>query len=215
MTDMAPFRKALILCAAAICAISLTACDNQNLKESLARIKEIPVDDSGQGANKSADADAKSLSKEDVQLVVNTAKDLTVGKGGLLHDGDGPIARPKVRIAIVDPLKMPTEANAPLETEVPVSPPAPQPVTKVVTTRGNRVIQIGSFGSAEAAQNAWLGLQARYPGVEQYHPVYQKITTASGKSMVRLKVGPVASEDQAHSLCLQLDIRDSWCSKAS
>ena len=59
-----------------------------------------------------------------------------------------------------------------------------------------RVIQIGSFGSAEAAQNAWLGLQARYPGVEQYHPVYQKITTASGKSMVRLKVGPVASEDQ-------------------
>ncbi|WP_303832033.1 SPOR domain-containing protein [Asticcacaulis taihuensis] len=211
MTDMAPFRKALILCAAAMCAASLTACDNQNLKESLARIKEIPVDDSG--ANQSADA--KSLSKEDVQLVVNTAKDLTVGKGGLLRDGDGPIARPKVRIAIVDPLKMPTEANAPLETEVPASEPAPQPVTTVVTTRGNRVIQVGSFGSAEAAQNAWLGLQARYPGVEQYHPVYQKITTASGKSMVRLKVGPVASEDQAHSLCLQLDIRDSWCSKAS
>lgn len=211
MTDMAPFRKALILCAAAICAISLTACDNQNLKESLAKIKEIPVDDSGA----SNSADAKSLSKEDVQLVVNTAKDLTVGKGGLLHDGDGPIARPKVRIAIVDPLKMPTEANAPLETGAAASSPAPQPVTTVVTTRGNRVIQIGSFGSAEAAQNAWLGLQARYPGVEQYHPVYQKITTASGKSMVRLKVGPVASEDQAHSLCLQLDIRDSWCSKAS
>ena len=26
------------------------------------------------------------------QLVVNTAKDLSVCKGGLLHDGDGPIA---------------------------------------------------------------------------------------------------------------------------
>ena len=211
MTDLAPFRKALILCAAAICAFSLTACDNQNLKESLARIKEIPVDDSG----KPADAAAKSLSKADVELVVNTAKDLTVGKGGLLHDGNGPIVKPKFKIAIVDPLKMPTEANPPLETGTATSPQAPVPVTTVVTTRGNRVIQIGSFGSAEAAQNAWLGLQARYPGVEQYHPVYQKITTAAGKPMVRLKVGPVASEDQAHSLCLQLDIRDNWCSKAS
>lgn len=215
MTDLAPLRKVFILCAAAMCAGSLTACDNQNLKESLARIKEIPVDDSGQGANKPADADAKSLNREDVELVVNTARDLTVGKGGLLHDGDGPIVKPKFKIAIVDPLKMPTEANAPLETGTAASPAAPVPVATVVTTRGNRVIQIGSFGSAEAAQNAWLGLQARYPGIEQYHPVYQKITTAAGKPMVRLKVGPVASEDQAHSLCLQLDIRDNWCSKAS
>lgn len=211
MTDLAPLRKVFILCAAATLALSLTACDNQNLKESLAKIKEIPVDDSGKPAN----ADAKSLSKEDVELVVNTAKDLTVGKGGLLHDGDGPIVKPKFKIAIVDPLKMPTEANAPMETGAAASSQAPVPVATVVTTRGNRVIQIGSFGSAEAAQNAWLGLQARYPGVEQYHPVYQKITTAAGKPMVRLKVGPVASEDQAHSLCLQLDIRDSWCSKAS
>ena len=212
MTDLAPLRKAFILCAAATLALSLAACDNQNLKESLAKIKEIPVDDSGRPADH---ADAKSVSKEDVELVVNTARDLTVGKGGLLHDGDGPIVKPKFKIAIVDPLKMPTEANASMETGAATSPAAPVPVATVVTTRGNRVIQIGSFGSAEAAQNAWLGLQARYPGVEQYHPVYQKITTASGKAMVRLKVGPVASEDQAHSLCLQLDIRDNWCSKAS
>ena len=216
MTDLAPFRKAFILCAAATLALGLTACDNQNLKESLARIKEIPVDDSG----KPADADAKNLSKEDVQLVVNTAKDLTVGKGGLLHDGDGPIARPKFKIAIVDPLKMPTEASPPLDTGMAplAQSPAPAPVTPataVASPRGNRLIQIGSFGSADAAQNAWLGLQARYPGVEQYHPVYQKITTAAGKPMVRLKVGPVTSEDQAQSLCLQLDIRDNWCSKSS
>ena len=211
MTDLAPFRKVFILCAAAMCAVSLSACDNQNLKESLAKIKEIPVDDSG----KPAGADAKSISREDVELVVNTAKDLTVGEGGLLHDGKGPIVKPKFKIAIVDPLKMPTEANAPMETSAAAAAATPVPVATVVTTRGNRVIQIGSFGSAEAAQNAWQGLQARYPGVEQYHPVYQKITTATGKSMVRLKVGPVTGDEQAHSLCLQLEIRDNWCSKSS
>ena len=217
MTYLAPLRKAFILCAAATLALGMTACDNQNLKESLAKIKEIPVDDSGQGASKPANADAKSLSREDVELVVNTARDLTVNRGGLLHDGDGPIARPKFKIAIVDPLKMPSEEGTPLKTGVENTAQAPvtAPAVATVAAKQGRLIQVGSFGTTDAAQNAWLGLQARYPGVEQYHPVYQKITTASGKSMVRLKVGPVASEDQAHSLCLQLDIRDSWCSKAS
>ncbi len=218
MTDLAPLRKVFILCAAATLALSmslgLTACDNQNLKESLARIKEIPVDDNGKPADH---ADAKSLNREDVELVVNTAKELTVGKGGLLRDGDGPIARPKFKIAIVDPLKMPTEVNAPLKTGVVNAAPAPAaiPVATTITPRSDRLIQVGSFGSTDAAQNAWLGLQARYPGVEQYHPVYQKITTAAGKPMVRLKVGPVTGDDQAQSLCLQLDIRDNWCSKSS
>ena len=212
MTDLAPLRKVFILCAAAMLTLSLVACDNQNLKESLARIKEIPVDDSGKPADH---ADAKSLNREDVELVVNTAKDLTVGKGGLLRDGDGPIARPKFKIAIVDPLKMPTEVNAPLKTGVESTAPVPAPTVAAVAPRGDRLIQVGSFGTTDAAQNAWLGLQARYPGVEQYHPVYQKVTTAAGKSMVRLKVGPVTGDDQAQSLCLQLDIRDNWCSKSS
>lgn len=213
MTYLAPLRKAFILCAAATLALGMTACDNQNLKESLAKIKEIPVDDSGKPAN----ADAKSLSREDVELVVNTARDLTVNKGGLLHDGDGPIARPKFKIAIVDPLKMPTEEGAPLKTGVESAAQAPvtAPAVATVAVKQGRLIQVGSFGTTDAAQNAWLGLQARYPGVEQYHPVYQKVTTAAGKSMVRLKVGPVTGDDQAQSLCLQLNIRDSWCSKAS
>jgi cell division septation protein DedD len=213
MTDYAPLRKALILCAAATLALTLTACDDQNLKESLAKIKEVPVDDGG----KPAGADARSIGREDVELVVNTAKDLTMGEGGLLHDAKGPIIKPQFKIAIVDPLKMPTEANAAADTGLEQSQvkAVPVAVNTVVTTRGNRLIQIGSFGSADAARDAWLGLQARYPGIEQYHPVYQKVTTAAGKPMVRLKVGPVTGEDQAQSLCLQLDVRDRWCSKAS
>ncbi|MDV6333175.1 SPOR domain-containing protein [Asticcacaulis sp. 201] len=251
MTDLAPLRKALILCTAVAVTAGLTACDNRTLTQSLARIKEVPVDARGAPAD---GADAKSISREDVQLVVNTAKDLAVGKGGLLRNGDGPIANPKFKIAIVDPLSLPPGGDSqPLDTGVqgdltarPVAPEAratqvsspqalsPQtlPSQALKDTRAKpaqaiaaneqmqnanasgRLIQIGSFGTADAARDAWQGLQARYPGVEQYKPTYQKITTAAGKPMVRLKLGPVAGEDQAKSLCRQLDIRDNWCAKA-
>ena len=206
MTDPSPFRKAFILCAAVLSAAALTACDSQNLKESLARIKDVPVDASGQPADH---AEARSLNREDVELVVNTAKDLTIGEGGLLRDAKGPLVNPKITIAIVDPLKMPSAMNAPMETGVAASPPA-----VVAASSAGRLIQIGSFGSADAAQNAWKGLQARYPGIEQYRPTYQSITTAAGKPMVRLRVGPVTDDNQAQSLCRQLDIRDNWCAKA-
>ncbi|ESQ82469.1 hypothetical protein AEAC466_17855 [Asticcacaulis sp. AC466] len=241
MTDLAPLRKALILCTAVAVTAGLTACDNRTLTQSLARIKEVPVDARGAPAD---GADAKSISREDVQLVVNTAKDLTVGKGGLLRKGDGPIANPKFKIAIVDPLSLPPGGDSqPLDTGVPgdltarpVAPEAPATqATPPQTTKdirakpaqamaaneqmqnanaSGRLIQVGSFGTADAARDAWQGLQARYPGVEQYKPTYQKITTAAGKPMVRLKLGPVAGEDQARSLCRQLDIRDNWCAKA-
>ena len=241
MTDLAPLRKALILCTAVAVTAGLAACDNRTLTQSLARIKEVPVDARGAPAD---GADAKSISREDVQLVVNTAKDLTVGKGGLLRKGDGPIANPKFKIAIVDPLSLPPGGDSqPLDTGVPgdltarpVAPEAPAtqatppPTTKDIRAKpaqamaaneqmqnanaSGRLIQVGSFGTADAARDAWQGLQARYPGVEQYKPTYQKITTAAGKPMVRLKLGPVAGEDQARSLCRQLDIRDNWCAKA-
>ncbi|MEI9904283.1 MAG: hypothetical protein WDN06_10085 [Asticcacaulis sp.] len=42
---------------------------------------------------------------------------------------------------------------------------------------------------------------------------YQTVTLASGKSMVRLKVGPVAGDSQAEALCGQLGVHDAWCSK--
>ncbi|MGA9658010.1 MAG: SPOR domain-containing protein [Asticcacaulis sp.] len=221
MNDLAPFRKVLFLCAAVVITAGVSGCDSQNLKESLARIKDIQVDDTAKPAD---EASAKSLSAKDVDLVVKTAKDFTVGKDGLLAKGDGPIAHPKFTIAIVDPLKMPTANNAaPLETGVSTTPSVEQataaPVTDSVrpqpeASKAVRQIQVGSFGSADAARTAWSGLLARYPGVEQYSPAYQTVTTADGKTMVRLKIGPVTSDGQAQSLCLQLDIRDNWCAKA-
>lgn len=234
MTQIALFRKAVILCAAVMATASLSACDNSNLGETFAKIKAIQVDDSGQPAD-------KKLTKADVELAVNTAKDLTVGKNGLLQkDASG-----NLQISVVDPLKVPppddgsrldertgvrTFTIAQLEAmralpdvpiaqmaeETPVAAPVPKPVAvvKVADTSVGRLIQVGSFGSTAAAQQAWSSLQSRYPGIARYNPSYQKITTAAGKPMVRLKVGPVSTDGQAKALCGQLDITDAWCSKA-
>ena len=244
MTQIAPFRKAVFLCAAVMAMASLSACDNSNLGETFAKIKSIQVDDSGKPSD-------SKLTKADVQLAVDTAKDLTVGQGGLLHkDGAG-----NLQISVVDPLKVPppddgsrldertgarTYTIAQLEAmralpDVPIADAADQaaaaaPVVKASAVRASvvkvatataamprvdgRLIQVGSFGTVSAAQQAWTNLQARYPGVAHYNPSYQKITTAAGKPMVRLKVGPVSSDGQAKALCGQLDINDAWCSKA-
>jgi hypothetical protein len=50
--------------------------------------------------------------------------------------------------------------------------------------------------------------------VEHYSASYQKIRTAAGRTMVRLRLGPVHTDAQAKALCDQLDIRDIWCHKA-
>ena len=254
MTQIAPFRKAVFLCAAVMAAAAVSGCDNSNLGEAFAKIKSIQVDDKG------VPADSK-LSKADVDLALNTAKDLAVGKDGLLQkDASG-----NLKIAVVDPLKVPppddgarldersnakTYTIAQLEAmralpdlpiaaaadaannDAPVAVVAPPVVRTVVQSRvgqspgnqtqasqgqapvGTRVVQVGSFASVAAAQQAWTSLQARYPGVARYNASYQKITTAAGKPMVRLKVGPVSNDGQAKALCGQLDINDAWCAKA-
>ena len=45
-------------------------------------------------------------------------------------------------------------------------------------------------------------------------PLVISTGTGSGKSLVRLKVGPVKSDAQARGLCDALDVRDSWCARA-
>ncbi len=128
---------------------------------------------------------------------------------------------PDLPIAAVQPTATPVKvsvkapASAPLATprSVPVKPQGVKTVAKTAEPVG-RLVQIGSFGTMNAAQLAWSGLQSKYPAIGRYSPSYQKIVTASGQAMVRLKVGPVADDAQARTLCDRLDIRDNWCVKA-
>jgi hypothetical protein len=77
-----------------------------------------------------------------------------------------------------------------------------------------RSIQVGSFGTMAAAVGALEALKDSHPAVEHYSASYQKIRTAAGRTMVRLRLGPVHTDAQAKALCDQLDIRDIWCHKA-
>lgn len=233
MTDLAPLRKVIFLCAAVTAAGSLTACNDPNLAKTFAEIKAIKVDDGQPGSPSD-----RKLSKQDLELAVNTAKDLTVNKGGLLDNSHGGLP-----IQVVDPLKVPPPDNgAPLDErvgdetadaraaaihdlpDIPIatqgdSRPAPVVRAAVATppvspsAPAGRFVQVGSFGSAASAKSAWASLTQRYPNAGRYSPSYQSVTLASGKTMVRLKVGPVSGDDQAQALCGQLGVQDAWCSK--
>ncbi len=244
MADPVPFRKVIILCTALAAAAGLSACDDRAMDRTFASIQAIQVDARDTAAPEQPED--RKLGPRDVQLAINTAKDLTVNKGGLLDKRNSPS---KLQFAVVDALHMPrTDNNPPLDErvrgvvfdrsyesggdavraaaralpDIPVAEAQLRPmqaVSRAVTTAapdetGPRRIQIGSFGTLSAAQSAWEDLRDRYPGVERYRPAYEKVVTAKGKTMVRLKVGPVADDAQARGLCDHLAIHDAWCAKA-
>jgi hypothetical protein len=86
--------------------------------------------------------------------------------------------------------------------------------TDWVKSDPQRSIQVGSFGTMAAAESALQALKDSHPVVARYSATYQKIKTAAGRAMVRLKLGPVRTDAQAQTLCDQLDIHDTWCHKA-
>ena len=237
MTDFSPLRKAILACAALALTAGLNGCDSkQSLTETLAQLKDEPVDSSPQPQGGAGD---RQIGKKDVDLAINTAKDLTINKGGLLNKDGKPSSG--LQIQIVDPKEQPQADGAPLDErlanqsdglsaaqtaaahdlpDVPIahqasSVPAFLPqrtYASLLPKPAARLVQVGSFSSVAAAQSAWAGLRSHAPG---YSASYQQITTVSGKTMVRLKVGPVKDDSQAQSLCSQLAIRDAWCAKAS
>lgn len=248
MTDPVAFRKVIILCGALAVAASLAGCDDRAMDKTLADIQAIKVDARDPG-NLSSPDDRK-LNTKDISLALQTAKDLTVNKGGLLDRqllGD---TAPKVKIDVIDPLQMSRpQSGAPLDErphgvvfdtgsndarlaaahdlpDIPVAVAAQAGVnTPAVSDAGKPAevasietavhrIQVGSFGTLGAAQAAWQNLLGRYDGLGRFTPAYEKVVTASGKTMVRLKVGPVANPAQARDLCDHLDIHDNWCAKA-
>lgn len=217
MRSMSPVSTllALGLClsGAGLSGCDLPKGDGQDFQRMAARLDEIELD----GKAKEG-AEASAQPEEKLELVFETAKDVAVGEGGLAAHA------PKMQIRIVSPLEMDgPRSGTPLDTGVNETMAAPQlaitsepkPVSKPKTnSAAMKTIQIGSFSSEAGAETAWRDLQARHPGLDQFRPVMQPVTTAQGKAMVRLKLGPVTSPEQAARLCEQLNITDAWCVKA-
>jgi len=115
------------------------------------------------------------------------------------------------------PLPRPVAVSDDTETAQPAEAPRARPETihtDWVKSDARRSIQVGSFGTLAAAESALESLKDTHPAVARYSASFEKITTAAGKALVRLKLGPVHTDAQAQALCDQLDIRDTWCHKA-
>jgi cell division septation protein DedD len=122
------------------------------------------------------------------------------------------------------PAPQPAPEKARFEEDAPSAPPAkravatrsPEPASLPATAgqAAQTLIQIGSFSNIDAARKAWDDLQVRYPVALRYKARFQPITTADGRAMVRLKLGPVAPA-QAAAVCQALAVRDSWCVRSA
>lgn len=77
-----------------------------------------------------------------------------------------------------------------------------------------RLVQLGAFGSRDAAADAWgrirSGAASRY--LADAHPVYEAVQV-NGRSLVRLKV--VAPSAGAAAVCAAARISDPWCTRGA
>ncbi len=108
----------------------------------------------------------------------------------------------------------PTRAIAAPES-VPIAPPAvtikkmtppKAPMASPATSAGWRV-QLGAFGSAEAAQRAWTSLSGNNPALASVSPNYD--ATSSGGA--RLQAGNFQGRSEADALCGKLKATNTPC----
>lgn len=215
--------------------------DGKDFQRMAARLAEIDIEGKGDQASSASESASSATRDEQIQLAFETAKELTTGKDGLLaampKEATGSLIR------VVNPLDMERpDADTPLETgvsaaattrldqtktptELPVKvvpeKVAKAPVLKAAAKPADngieqmvRSVQVGSFSSRAVAEAAWHDLRAKHPGLDNFKPILQPVTAANGQALVRLRIGPVGSPEQAERLCNQLSIQDAWCRKA-
>ena len=90
-------------------------------------------------------------------------------------------------------------------------PPMLRPASLSVPTEG-RTIQLGAYSSPASAQQAWARLRAR-SDLAGLSPVFEEVQV-NGRSLTRLKVGPVSTETAA-AVCRSADVADAWCARNS
>ena len=89
--------------------------------------------------------------------------------------------------------------------------PMLRPASLSVPTQG-RTIQLGAYSSPVGAQQAWARLRAK-SDLAGLSPVFEEVQV-NGRSLTRLKVGPVSTETAA-AVCRSADVADAWCARNS
>ena len=89
--------------------------------------------------------------------------------------------------------------------------PILRPASLSAPTQG-RTIQLGAYSSPAGAQQAWARLRAK-SDLSGLSPVFEEVQV-NGRSLTRLKVGPVSTETAA-AVCRSADVADAWCARNS
>jgi cell division septation protein DedD len=133
---------------------------------------------------------------------------------------------------MVNSMTAETETPAPIKKPVPVRTPAktsssaaPQRVASAIpTTRVNSpspskaaldsgfVVQVSSQKNEASARSTFTSLQSRFPQVlSSYQPSIKAVTLGNRGTYYRVRVGPLASRDEASALCGRLKAAGGDC----
>lgn len=88
-----------------------------------------------------------------------------------------------------------------------------RPASNVTPPRG-RLVQLGAFGSQDAARTAWSRIKSGQAGryLANVQPVYEAVQV-NGRGLVRLKVATPAAG--AAAVCAAARINDPWCTRGA
>lgn len=123
--------------------------------------------------------------------------------------------RPALQVQVMDPHDLWDARDGRLRGVIDAAAPA---VVEAVTVaaqerpvlRRGIHIQIGAYGSEQAALAAWDAATARAPAAfDGLEPRLEDVTV-SGRQLVRLKAGPVPAAD-APAVCRAAGVTDQWC----
>ncbi|RYG15324.1 MAG: SPOR domain-containing protein [Caulobacteraceae bacterium] len=135
-------------------------------------------------------------------------------QAGIRHEAEDTSLRDAV-IRVTQPVVQaaaPAVAKAVAEEAVArIQAPILRPASLSAPTQG-RTIQLGAYSSPAGAQQAWARLRAR-SDLAGLSPVFEEVQV-NGRSLTRLKVGPVSTETAA-AVCRSADVADAWCARNS
>ncbi|MEZ5840164.1 MAG: SPOR domain-containing protein [Hyphomicrobiales bacterium] len=116
-----------------------------------------------------------------------------------------PTARPAAPAAAAPAAPMPT-------TPAPAAPAATAPAPKTPAVTGGYVVQVSSQRSEDQARAAYAGLQRKFPSVLGGEaPDIQKADLGERGVFYRVRVGPMASRDEANAFCGKLKAAGGDC----
>jgi Flp pilus assembly protein TadD len=160
-------------------------------------------------------ADAEALAKAAATAMPAPPAETPAAPAPAIADASS--APAKAQLASIDlaPSAAPAAPAAPAQT---VSTPVVQPVqaahsaarAAAPAARGNHLVQLGSFSSAEGAQRAWRHFAARNPGLAGYHSQITQVSV-KGKAFWRVQAAGFVGFASARQMCQSVKSKGGVC----